>query len=95
MAERAGSHALRLALFDILRREIAEGTRRTFAAVRSDCASERLYAFALYSDDGAMAICPAANTEETVRRRHEQSGATDPAAGFQGNKLKIADYELI
>ena len=36
-----------------------------------------------------MAICPAANTEETVCRRHEQSGATDPAAGFQGNKGQL------
>lgn len=64
--------------FDQLRRDIADATRHTFAAIRSRCAGEKLYTFALYSDGSAMTVCPAANTEEAYRRALETSGASDP-----------------
>jgi Domain of unknown function (DUF4303) len=64
--------------FDQLRREVAEATRRTFVAIRSRGAGNRLYAFALYSDGSAMTVCPAANTEEAYHLALEKSGASEP-----------------
>jgi hypothetical protein len=64
--------------FDQLRSDVADATRRAFADIRSRCAGERLYAFALYSDGSAMTICPAANTEEAYRLALEKSGASEP-----------------
>jgi hypothetical protein len=64
--------------FPTLRREIAAAVRRTFVTVRSRTASESLYAFALYSDDSAMTVCPAANTVEAFNRRKTDAGATEP-----------------
>ncbi len=54
--------------FSLLRREIKEATRRAFDAVRAQHLDETFYAFALYSDDSAMTVCPAANTEEGCDR---------------------------
>ncbi len=64
--------------FDQLRHEIADATRQSFAAVRSRCGGEILYAFALYSDGSAMTVCPAANTEGAYRRALKRSGASEP-----------------
>jgi hypothetical protein len=54
--------------FRAVRREIAAAAPRAFAAVRAANAEETFYAFALYSDDGAMTVCPAANTVEGEAR---------------------------
>ena len=63
--------------FDQLRRDVAEATRRAFAAVQSACQGQRLYAFALFSDGSAMTVCPAANTDEAYRRAIQKAEADD------------------
>jgi hypothetical protein len=74
----AGREATPAVDFDQLRRDIADATRLTFAAIRSRCAGGRLYGFALYSDGSAMTVCPAANTEEAYHLALEKSGASEP-----------------
>lgn len=64
--------------FEQLRRDVTDATRRTFAAMRSRCAGDKLYAFALYSDGSAMTVCPAANTEKAYSLALEKSGASEP-----------------
>jgi hypothetical protein len=54
--------------FALLRREIKEAARHAFEAVQAAHPDETFYAFALYSDDSAMTVCPSANTEEGYER---------------------------
>jgi hypothetical protein len=55
--------------FTLLRQEIKEAARRAFDAVRAAHPDERFYAFALYSDDSAMTVCPSANSVQGLERR--------------------------
>lgn len=55
-----------------LRQEIAQAARRAFLQVRAAHPDEAFYAFALYTDDDAMGVSPAANTEEAYQRRVER-----------------------
>ena len=55
--------------FSALRGEIMDAARRAFEALMRNHPNERFYAFALYSDDGAMTVAPAANSEEAFRRK--------------------------
>jgi hypothetical protein len=64
-------------VFTVLRREIVEAARRSFDDVRAAHPDERYYAFALYSDDSAMTVCPAANSEEGFGRCIERYKAKD------------------
>lgn len=41
---------------------IESATRKAFIEIAQKHKSERIYAFALYSDEGAMTVCPATNT---------------------------------
>jgi hypothetical protein len=61
--------------YALLRREIADATRRTFTALREQHPGETFYAFALCTDDDAGTIFPAANSEEGLRRRAEEYAA--------------------
>jgi hypothetical protein len=54
--------------FALVRREIKDAARRAFDAVQQTHADETFYAFALYSDDSAMTVCPSANTEQGYER---------------------------
>lgn len=54
--------------FACVRREIQGAARRAFDAVRAAHRDETFYAFALYSDDSAMTVCPMANPEEGYER---------------------------
>lgn len=54
--------------FALVRREIRDAAHRAFDAVRATHPDETFYAFALYSDDSAMTVCPTANTEEGYQR---------------------------
>lgn len=60
--------------FNILRTEIKEAAKKAFTAVRAEHPDERFYAFALYSDDGAMTVEPAANTEQGLDRKAKEYG---------------------
>ena len=63
--------------FTALRTAIRDAAERAFAGVRQSHPEERFYAFALYTDDGAMTVEPAANSEESFDRK--AGGEADPA----------------
>ncbi len=48
--------------FTALSERIERAARQAFIAIHRQHAGEGIYAFALYSDDGAMTVCEAANT---------------------------------
>lgn len=48
---------------------VREAAEKAFAEVRTAHPNECFYAFTLYTDDGAMTIEPAANTEEAFERK--------------------------
>ncbi len=50
--------------FEKLAVEIEAATRKAFQEMVADHAEEGIYAFALYSDEGAMTVCPSTNTQE-------------------------------
>lgn len=52
-----------------LRSLIRDWARESFKTIQIRRADERFYAFALYTDDGAMTVCAAASTEESFQRR--------------------------
>lgn len=49
--------------FPLLKQEIKTAAMQAFAEMHEMCREERMIAFALYSDEGAMTVCPAVNTE--------------------------------
>jgi hypothetical protein len=54
--------------FDRLRRLYTEGSRAALTELSGAHPSEDFYAYALYSDDGAMTVVPAANSEQSLQR---------------------------
>lgn len=58
---------------------VTQATGRAFNAICADHSGEEIYAFALYSDDGAMTVCPAANSEEALARTVRASESADPS----------------
>lgn len=50
--------------FDILKQKIERATRKAFTEMFEKHGSENIYSFALYSDGGAMTVCPSTNTLE-------------------------------
>lgn len=50
--------------FDTLREDIVAAAQAAFAEVRASVAPDRIVAFALYSDSGAMTVCPAMATAD-------------------------------
>lgn len=54
---------------DGFRTAVKEGAARAFQAIRADHPDEQMYVFALYSEDAAMTVCPAANSEEAYARK--------------------------
>src|SRR5689334_17103857 len=50
--------------FAALEVEIRKAAKRAFQEVASAHPEEQLCAFALYSDDGAMTVCPSINTAQ-------------------------------
>ncbi|WP_233101843.1 DUF4303 domain-containing protein [Variovorax sp. IB41] len=65
--------------FETLRTQIREAARTAFAALRAQHPNERFYAMALYTDDGAMTVCPSANSEEALQRILLDNDCTEPA----------------
>jgi hypothetical protein len=60
--------------YSSLRRELIDAARTSFQAIRNAHPREQFYTFALYSDDGAMTVVPAANTEEGLERARLKYG---------------------
>lgn len=48
--------------FEILKQEIEHATKKAFTEIAQQDGDGEIYAFALYSDEGAMTVCPSANT---------------------------------
>ena len=48
--------------FDILKQNIEDATKKAFIVIFKKYGSEEIYGFALYSDEGAMTVCPSTNT---------------------------------
>lgn len=78
--------------FSTLRSEIKDAARRAFEAVIRNHPNERFYAFALYSDDGAMTAAPAANSEEGLVRKAQEYGCS-PIPGWLRWSTAEWDYE--
>lgn len=78
MLENKGNFKVAEVDFDLLRQEIKDAARAAFGVVRRNHSDEQFYAFALYSDESAMTVCPAANTEEGLARRAEEYGYSKP-----------------
>ena len=49
--------------FDELRTKVEDATRNAFKEIVEKHKEEDIYAFALYSDEGAMTVCPSSNTQ--------------------------------
>ncbi|CAI8716813.1 DUF4303 domain-containing protein [Brevibacillus sp. IT-7CA2] len=49
--------------FPLLKQEIKTAAMQAFDEMNNTCQDDRVIAFALYSDEGAMTVCPAVNTE--------------------------------
>jgi hypothetical protein len=61
---------------DRFKAQVKQGAAQAFKAFSADHPGEQIYAFAVYSDGGAMTICPAANSEEAYS---EKSRGADPS----------------
>ncbi|SFE50542.1 protein of unknown function [Chitinophaga sp. CF118] len=48
--------------FDTLRQKIEEATKKAFIEMFENYGADEIYGFALYSDEGAMTVCPSTNT---------------------------------
>ncbi|WP_176045598.1 DUF4303 domain-containing protein [Burkholderia sp. BCC1644] len=63
--------------FSDFQRDIADAARATFKALRALHPDEHFYAFALYTDSGAMTVVPAANSIEGLSRIRAQRAIAD------------------
>ena len=48
--------------FEILREEIEKTTKKAFIEMFENYGADEIYGFCLYSDEGAMTVCPSTNT---------------------------------
>lgn len=48
--------------WEILRQDIENATRKAFIEMFEKHGADEIYGFALYSDEGAMTVCPSTNT---------------------------------
>jgi hypothetical protein len=55
--------------FDTLKRDLKDAAAASIAELRAAHPDEHFYAFALYTDDDAAGISPAANTDEALAKR--------------------------
>ncbi len=58
--------------FEILKQQIENAARKAFLEVYEKHGAEGVYSFALYSDEGAMTVCPAANTKKAIEMAEEE-----------------------
>ncbi len=96
--------------FAALEVQLRKAARRAFKEVAAAHPDEQLCAFALYSDDGAMTVCPSINTTQhlaEMRRRHPDEAmfykfatpewkyeATGAQAAFRAICLKVRTQAL-
>ncbi|MBB6332832.1 hypothetical protein HNP24_003835 [Chryseobacterium sediminis] len=58
--------------FEILKQQIENAAKKAFLEVYEKHGAEGVYSFALYSDEGAMTVCPAANTMKAMEMADEE-----------------------
>ncbi|MDR6465921.1 DUF4303 domain-containing protein [Chryseobacterium sediminis] len=58
--------------FEILKQQIEDAAKKAFLEVYEKHGAEGIYSFALYSDEGAMTVCPAANTMKVLETADEE-----------------------
>lgn len=74
--------------FPGLESKMEAAARKAFTEICNAHAAEEIYAFALYSDEGAMTVCPAANT---LKHLVQQDQADLPYYKFEPAEWK---YEM-
>ena len=57
--------------FEDLKQQIEDAARKAFLEIYEKHGAEKIYSFALYSDEGAMTVCPAVNTLENLKNADE------------------------
>ena len=63
---------------DKLLADVTDAARKAFTSLKKDHPDETFYAFALYTDESAMTIIPAASSEQTIQRRLDGYGKLSP-----------------
>lgn len=58
--------------FETLERKIENATKKAFLEIFSKHKEEGVYGFALYSDSGAMTVCPSTNTIDFLENLDEE-----------------------
>ncbi|MBV8326246.1 DUF4303 domain-containing protein [Chryseobacterium sp.] len=58
--------------FEILKQKIETAAKKAFLDAYEKHGSEKIYSFALYSDEGAMTVCPATNTVRVLEHYAEE-----------------------
>ncbi|OCA67940.1 hypothetical protein BBI01_20860 [Chryseobacterium artocarpi] len=57
--------------FETLKQQIEAAARKAFLEMYEKHGAEGIYSFALYSDEGAMTVCPSSNTQEMLKEVDE------------------------
>ncbi|MDR2235442.1 MAG: DUF4303 domain-containing protein [Chryseobacterium sp.] len=57
--------------FENLKQQIEDAARNAFSEGYRKHGAEKIYSFALYSDEGAMTVCPAVNTLKNMENADE------------------------
>ena len=57
--------------FEILKQQIEAAAKKAFLEMYEKHGAEQIYSFALYSDEGAMTVCPATNTLQMLDEDHD------------------------
>ncbi|HZN66471.1 MAG TPA: DUF4303 domain-containing protein, partial [Tepidisphaeraceae bacterium] len=63
---------------DQLLKKVTDAARKAFTSLTKSHPDETFYAFALYTDESAMTIIPAATSEESIERRLGGYGKLSP-----------------
>lgn len=58
--------------FNELEQKIEIATKKAFIEIFNEHKNEEIYSFALYSDGGAMTVCPSANTIDFLKNLNEE-----------------------
>lgn len=73
--------------FQLLSEKIEKAAKKAFLEMYEQHGSEQIYAFALYSDDGAETLCPSTNTLKGML------GEEEFEAYLQGEALEYYEFE--
>ena len=63
-----------------LERRVYQATKSAFSSLKNTCPDEEFYVFALYTDSGAMTICPSANSLNGLQDKINQEDEEDRSA---------------